>query len=149
WLTMASEHSLLLGDAVMALRRRKMIGREQSLAMYEYYLRQVVERARHAGLVPVLTTMASNLSGVEPNYLGTYDDRCRTIIEEGAGLEAHRQYTQARDLYGHALAQTLCPVAVLQYLTARCDMALGDFVAARDAYWEAVDADPRTAFGRT
>ena len=142
----ATEHSALLRDAVLALRRRHVISREKSLAAYEYYLRRVIETAQSKGLLPILATMASNVSRIEPNYDG--NDATETIVKRGIALEAEHRYAEARDLYWDAAAGRGPGAAMLAYRAGRCAEALGDFAAARESYWNAVDLDPRTMFGR-
>jgi len=147
-LTEMSEGSALVRDAVLALRRHRAIGREKSLAMYEHYLRRVIETAQRKGLVPILTTMASNIARIEPNYEGSDGYAVGAVVEHGMRLEAEGRYREARDLYVSNIAGHANASASLYYRAGHCEEALGDFAAAREDYWTAVDLDPRTSFGR-
>ena len=144
--SIATEKSALLRDAVLALRRRHLIGREKSLAAYEYYLRRVIETAESKGLLPIVATMGSNVSRIEPNYDG--DATTEEILRRGRALEVEQHYADARALYESKAAGRGPGSAILEYRAGRCAEALGDFTAARESYWAAVDLDPRTMFGR-
>lgn len=88
--------SLLLSDVVAAVERGLRLRRPHDLAAYEAYLRLAVEESRAAGAAPVLATVSSNVTGVEPNP---------------------------------------SPEALESWRAGR--------------WWDAVDADPRTEFGRS
>jgi tetratricopeptide (TPR) repeat protein len=148
-LSRVAEESALLGDAVLALRRRRLISREKSLATYEYYLRRVIETAQQNGLVPILATMASNISRIEPNWDAAAGDAVGKLLARGIQLEEQAAVAAARDLYRDGIAAHAHSAAVLYYRAGRCEEALGNFAAAHDDFWTAVDLDPRTMFGRT
>jgi lysophospholipase L1-like esterase len=148
-LSRLAERSMLLTDAVLALRRRRLISREKSLATYEYYLRRVIETAQQHGLVPILATMASNISRIEPNCDGSDGDAVGAIMAQGSRLEAQGKFAEARDLYLNDVARHEHSSAVLYYRAGRCEEALGHFAEAREDFWTAVDRDRRTMFGRT
>jgi lysophospholipase L1-like esterase len=143
-----TEKSALARDAVLALRRRRIIGREKSLATYEYYLRRVIEAAQAKGLVPILATMGSNISRIEPNCDGADGDAVEALVVHGINLEEQHRYREARDLYVGSITAHARAAALLYYRAGRCEEALGQFAAARDDYWAAVDRDPRLTFGR-
>jgi tetratricopeptide (TPR) repeat protein len=131
------------------LRRRRQISREKTLATYEYYLRRVIETAQQNGLVPILATMASNISRIEPNCDASDGDAVGALIARGSRLEDNGEFAAARDLYRGGVAGHAHSAALLYYRAGRCEEALGDFAAAREDYWTAVDLDRRTMFGRT
>jgi tetratricopeptide (TPR) repeat protein len=144
---MLTERSALVRDMLIALRRRHVVAREHTLSAYEYYLRRVIETAQHNGLVPIVATMASNISRVEPNY--DHDDTdVRQVIARGIALEDSQRFAEARSLYANALRGRDHAQAPLEYQAGRCEETLGNFAAARELYWDAVDHDPRTSFGR-
>lgn len=142
-----ADRSALLRDLLLALRRRRLIDRERSLAAYEYYLRRTIETARAHGLLPILTTMASNIARIEPNVGEAEADPAAAIVEQGLQLEQHGNYAMALDLYRARFAEHPTSAA-LSYRAGRCAEALGDFDAAREHYWTAVDLDSRLLFGR-
>ncbi len=142
-----SEGSAIVRDVLLALRRHHWIERERSPAASEYYLRQIIELARANGLVPILATMASNVSRIEPNVEGTVSAPVADAVAEGLALEAAGRFTEAIDLYRSRLVGTSSSVA-REYRLGRCAEALGDYAAAREHYWTAVDHDPRSMFGR-
>lgn len=142
-----TEKSAIVRDMLLALRRRRIIAREQTLAAYEYYLRQVIETAQRNGLVPIVATMASNISRIEPNY-DSDDADVRRIVAQGVALEDQGRHAEARSLYVDALRGRDHAQAPLEYQAGRCEEALGNFAAARARYWQAVDHDPRVPFGR-
>jgi tetratricopeptide (TPR) repeat protein len=143
-----TEKSALVRDAVLALRRRRIMGREKSLAAYEYYLRRVIEAAAAQGLVPIVATMASNISRIEPNYDGADGDALDALMVHGMKLEMEEHYLEARDLYIGGRAAYARAAALLAYRAGRCEEAVGQFAAAQEDYWAAVDRDPRLTFGR-
>lgn len=142
-----TERSAIVRDALLALRRHRLIDRERSPAAWDYYLRQVIETARASGLTPILTTMASNISRVEPNIDAPAAAPIAGIVAQGLALEDGGRFAEARDLYRSRLDDGPGAVA-LEYRLGRCAEALGDYAAAREHYWTAVDRDPRTMFGR-
>lgn len=142
-----AEQSMIVRDVLLALQRPRLVGRERSLAAYEYYLRHVIETAQANGLVPILTTMASNISRIEPNIDASAAAPVAETMAQGLALEGGGRYAEARDLYLSHLANTPAAPA-LEYRIGRCEEALGNFSAAREHYWSAVDRDPRLLFGR-
>jgi lysophospholipase L1-like esterase len=147
-LSRVAEKSALLGEIVLALQRHQLLRREKTLGAYEHYLRRVIENARQTGLVPILTTMASNISRIEPNCDVSDGEAVGAIIAQGNRLEQQHDYAAARDLYINSVATHRYWAAVLHYRAGRCEEALGDFAAAREDFWRAVDMDRRTMFGR-
>ena len=148
-LSRVAEESALLGDAILALRRRRLISRERTMATYEYYLRRVIETAEQSGLVPILATMASNISRIEPNCDPNDGVVLGSLIAHGRRLEDEGSLAAARDLYLDNVATHARSATLLYYRAGRCEEALGNFAAAREDYWTAVDFDRRTTFGRT
>jgi hypothetical protein len=142
-----SEKSAIVRDLLLALRRHHWIERERSPAASEYYLRQVIEMARANGLTPILATMASNVSRIEPNVEGTVPGSVVDAVTEGLTLEKAGRFAEASDLYRARLVGTSASVE-REYRLGRCAEALGDYAAAREHYWTAVDHDPRLMFGR-
>lgn len=142
------ERSAMGRDMLLALRRKRLIPLDQTLAAYDHYLRQIIETAQGSGLVPIVATMASNISRIEPNY-DRDDAAVREIVARGLLLENQQRYAEARDLYLGGLRGRDHARAPLEYQAARCEEALGNHDAARELYWAAVDHDPRTLFGRT
>ena len=145
-LRMLAEKSAIVRDMLLAMRRRHVVASEQSLAAYEYYLRWIIETARRSGLIPIVATMASNISRVEPNY--GPDDAVEQIVARGLALEDAGRFAEAGALYAEALQGRQHARSPLEYRAARCAEVSGDFAAARELYWSAVDHDPRTSFGR-
>jgi tetratricopeptide (TPR) repeat protein len=142
-----ADRSAIVRDVLLALRRRHLIDRERSLAAYEYYLRLVIETAQANGIVPILTTMASNVSRIEPNATAITPERVTAVVAQGLALEGEGRHREARDLYLSNLTDDSSS-AVLYYRAGRCEETLGDFDAAHEHYWMAVDRDPRLTFGR-
>ncbi len=139
--------SELVRDGVLALRRRRLLPRPRTFAAWEYYLRRIVETARASGLVPILATMASNVSRIEPNVDGSAAAPAAGAVTEGLALEDRGRFTEASALYRGRLAGAGA-APLLEYRLGRCAEALGDYPAAREHYWTAVDLDPRLLFGR-
>lgn len=145
--SLLAEHSAIVRDMLLALRRRRIAPREKTLAAYEHDLRLVIETAQRHGLVPIVATMASNITRVEPNYDGPGEAVQQTVVQ-GVALEDEGRWTEARDLYTAALRGLDRNRAPLSYRAGRCEEALGNYAAASEDYWSAVDQDPRTMFGR-
>jgi len=125
-----------------------VIRRPRDILAYEYYLRRTIETAREAGLLPILSTVAGNLSGVEPN-LETSDvhavEEAMAVVErqrkdgDCAGIEA--SCTEKAEA-GDDLAPLLC------YQAGKCREAAGETANADELYQTALDLDPRNVFGR-
>jgi tetratricopeptide (TPR) repeat protein len=142
-----AERSAIVRDVLVAVRRRRLVDRDRSLAAYEYYLRRTIETAQASGLTPILTTLPSNISRIEPNLDAYAADANGAIVEQGLALERQGRHAQARELYLARLAEEPTS-ASLTYRVGRCEEALGNFDAARERYWTAVDLDTRLMFGR-
>jgi hypothetical protein len=142
-----AEHSAVVGDLLLALRRNAYLGREHSLRAWEYYLRRVIESARAQGLLPILATMASNIARIEPNA-DAADRESLAAVERGLGLERQGALAAACEVYRAAIGPDPTRNALLSYRAGRCEERLGNLAAAREHYWDAVDRDSRLAFGR-
>lgn len=142
-----TECSAIIRDALLLLRRRRVVARPETMAAYEHYLRRVIEDARRNGLVPIVATMASNITRVEPNHDGD-DEIVRQTVAQGVALEDQGRHAEARDLYVATLRTLDHARAPLFYRAGRCEETLGNFTVAREHYWSAVDNDPRHSFGR-
>ncbi|OGR44487.1 MAG: hypothetical protein A2X35_00020 [Elusimicrobia bacterium GWA2_61_42] len=136
-------HSLLFSEAALRLERRFLFYGVRDLAHYEHYLRAAIEAALDAGAVPIVSTLASNISGVEPG-----EGRLTPGIERALGLElagrygeAARQYSRlAEDPASDAGASSLLPY--LEYRLGRCLQSMGKPAAAKEHLLKALETDP-------
>jgi hypothetical protein len=140
-------HFVLIDLPVFPVRPELFRGRPD-LQGYEYDLRATIETATRAGLVPVLSNAAGNLSGVEPSFGGNDAGHARAAIE--AALQEQKSV-------GCVSTETRCQkraqadadiVAQLCYEAGKCVHAGGDVARARALYWQAVDLDARNHWGR-
>lgn len=140
--------SFLLSDALCAVERRFGWRGHRSPASYEFYLRHTVESALAGGLTPILSTVVSNVSDLEPgvkldglpeSFPATHRQGMR-LEEEGRWEEALRLYRASplRDRFG----------AYLEYRAARCLEGLGREDEARAGYWRAIDQETSVSIGR-
>ncbi len=120
----------------------------RDLRGYEYDLRATLETSLRAGLVPILSTAAGNVAGVEPSFGGNDSERARIAI--AAALRDQQEN-------GCAPTEARCEkrtpddadiVALLCYEAGKCIQERGDVAKARELYWEAVDLDARKNWGR-
>ncbi len=141
--------SLLARDLVFAPRMRNWLQRRASFWNYEHYLRRVIETSLNAGLVPILSTVVSNTSGIEPNVpMGIDLERARAVLAPGDALEAAGRMPEAALEFQRARDREPDLAALLDFRAAKALEASGDTDAARDLYDRVVSEDPRTRFGR-
>ncbi len=146
-------YSAVLTDLLVYLEANRIVMPPEGLHhRSEPFLRRVIESALHAGLVPVLFTVPSNIGGIEPNARASDMPEVRAILETGADLETAGNTSAAvahyRAAYEAARGEGRPSSVLLLYRAARCEEALGDYEAARRDYWSVVDSDSRLNFGR-
>jgi tetratricopeptide (TPR) repeat protein len=148
----AISHSRLLVDLDLRLRSLPFLWPRPDLRRYERSLRRIVECARDSGLLPILITVPSNISGLEPSADAGETPGLPGILEKGAALEAAGDFDAALHYYReqHAALGARQPVSalLLLYRMAHCEQALGRFEEARRLYVAVVDGDSRRTFGR-
>lgn len=110
-------------------------------------LKGIVGAAHASGARVLLSTIATNLrdsapfgslhrAGLAPDALQSWS----ALVLHGNALEATQSFAEALKLYASA-AQIDDQYAELQFRIARCEWALGDFVAAKEHYTRARDLD--------
>lgn len=120
---------------------------ESAYANFANNLQKMVDVARASGAHVVLSTIATNLRdsapfgslhrpGLNPDALQSWS----ALVQHGAELEAAQSFAEALKLYSSA-AQIDDQYAELQFRMARCDLALGDFAAAKEHFIRARDLD--------
>lgn len=146
------EHFWLLRDALVYMRSLRPFRPHVGMDSYEQSLRRIIEAAQGTGLVPVLFTLPSNISGVEPNAYAADTPGITAILETGTALEredldaAVKYYREQQ----RALGSESAPAALLVlYRIAHCEAAPGRYADARRDFWTVVNRDPRLNFGRT
>jgi lysophospholipase L1-like esterase len=143
-----ARHSFVLRALQLQLVTMRFIRRPRGALAYEYFLERAIETARAAGLVPIVATVAGNVSGVEPNLdsVDTYqvEQAMATVQEQEdrGDCAAIEESCISEAKAGHRLAPLLC------YRAGKCHQAAGDIARAGDLYQQALDLDPRTVFGR-
>jgi tetratricopeptide (TPR) repeat protein len=120
----------------------------RDLSTYENELRTTIETASEAGLVPMLSTAAGNLSGVEPSFGGNDAERARAAIEAALREQKDNGCVPTETRCKKRAQEDADIAALLCYEAAKCVQAGGDVGKARDLYWEAVDLDARKNWGR-
>lgn len=120
---------------------------ESAYANFANNLQRMVGVARASGAHVVLSTIATNLRDSAPfgslHRPGLSPDALRSwsaLVQHGAELEAAQSFAEALKLYSSA-AQIDDQYAELQFRMARCDLALGDFAAAKEHFIRARDLD--------
>jgi len=141
--------SLLARDLVLAPRMRHWLSRRSSFWNYEHYLRRVIETSLDAGLVPILSTVASNTTGIEPNVPMDVDvEHARAALALGDAQEAAGRMEEAELEFQRARDRNPDLAALLDFRAAKALEASGHPDAARELYDRVVSEDPRTRFGR-
>jgi len=114
---------------------------------FQSNLRDIVRAAHDAGARVLLSTVASNLRDSAPfgslhrQGLGTEAlASWNSLVQQGDGLERAATSADALELY-LAAAQIDDQFADLHFRIARCQWALGDYVAAKEHYTRARDLD--------
>ncbi|MBI5239101.1 MAG: tetratricopeptide repeat protein [Elusimicrobia bacterium] len=139
--------SFFLTDLVQLVKQSRPP--RYSRASYEFYLRQTVRLAQDRGLVPVLSTVAANLSDMEPSFLGDErTDPALPVVLEGRRLEAARRFPAAIALYESAASAGEPARPYLIYRAAKCWQALGRYDQAREGFWRAAEGDADLRFWR-
>ena len=118
-----AERSAIVRDVLVAVRRRRLVDRDRSLAAYEHYLRRTIETAQASGLTPILTTLPSNISRIEPNPDDSGSDPAAAVVVAGLELEAQGRHAEALALYRGRFAD-FPTSAALRYRSGRCAEAL-------------------------
>jgi tetratricopeptide (TPR) repeat protein len=149
--------SLFVREGIHAGRRLLRRPPAAHLSGYEFYLRTLVKDCQSAGLLPIVSSVAGNLSGVEPNVwkqptisgdvhaslaARVFSTLQRLSSLEGEGCE------NAVDAAARILVDIPEIPPLMIYLKARCLHSLRRLPEALDAYWQALEQDPRTHFGR-
>lgn len=130
-------HSLFFSAAVLRLEQHFLFYGIRDLDHYGFYLRAVIEAAREAGVVPVLSTLAGNLT-LEP-----WLEKAIPGLEEGLALELSGKYEKAAAHYARlAREQGQGPVPpYLEYRQGRCLQLLGKPALARNRLLYALEND--------
>ncbi len=140
-----ARHSFLAREIELRLVTWRVIRRPRGIFAYEYFLRRTIETARDAGLVPILSTVAGNISGVEPNLensdAGTVEDAMKVV-------EQRRKAGDCASIEADCTEQTTPVAPLLCYEAGKCRQAAGETDQAVELYETALDKDPRTVFGR-
>ncbi len=148
WSLLAQYLHFVLMDLPVFPVRPEVFRGPPDLNGYEYDLRATLETAMRAGLVPMFSTAAGNLSGVEPSFGGNDAEHARTAIESAlqeqkdAGCDSTAARCQKRAQADADIVAQLC------YEAGRCVQARGNVERARALYWDAVDLDARNHWGR-
>jgi len=141
--------SMILEDLFFQAEKNFPAFRARSMDTYERHLRAVVEAALGAGLVPVLSTVASNLSDIDPALpredLGSEG---AAALAKGSGMEAAGKNQEAARFY-LAQAERLPRMRpYLKYRAAKCLRALGRYSEARENFEAAAEGSAPDNFGR-
>ncbi len=143
-----ADYSFVARAIHLLLVYKHVIPLPHGLPLYRYYLRKMIETATGAGLVPIVSTVAGNISGVEPNLeardTAEVELRMQTIAEQ-----EHRGDCTAVESACRAEAAAAHPIAPLVcYRAGKCWQRAGEVARAVDRYYDAIELDPRTNFGR-
>ena len=143
--------SLLLGDAAYYAEKRFPFLRVRTLDTYQHYLRRVVELSLKSGLTPILTTVPSNLAGMDPGlFSGPDAERGETAAILSAGLELETTARPRQAIHYYSVQARAHPGmrAYLAYRAGKCCQALGLYRTAGNYYREAADLSFSDNFNR-
>jgi tetratricopeptide (TPR) repeat protein len=146
------ERSWLLRDAFLYRRSSRFVRPRADMHLYEWSLRRMIVLSQEAGLLPVLFTLPSNLSGIEPNSRADQTRDVAAILDVGAALERAGNFVTALDYYRAqheaAVAANHEGALLLLYRIAHCEVALRRYADARRDFWAVINRDLRLNFGR-
>jgi len=142
------ERSVLAREASFGLR--KLFNRSAATGMdsYGYYLRALVETALDAGLTPVLSTVAGNVSEIEPSYETEDREAVRRALDAASEAEDEGRCEASLEVLLETLPAGKGQEAFATYRYGRCLRRAGRHKEAREAFWDALDMDPHRSFGR-
>jgi tetratricopeptide (TPR) repeat protein len=144
-------HTRLYSRALFAARRALNRPPPYSLAQYEFFLGELVDMSRDAGLEPILSTVSGNIGGIEPGPSQVDRAEEAEVGEVRArldGLEAAGRWEESLRVCEEALAGRLAGSALIAYWRGLALQALGRYAEADDAFWEIIDQDPGETFRR-
>jgi hypothetical protein len=148
WYQRVEQWSLVARWIRLSLIEASLVDRRPDFGTYEHELRATIETARAAGLVPIVSTAAGNLSGVEPSFGGRDAEQARASIEDALGEQKDGGCVRTETRCKSRAPADTDIAALLCYEAAKCVQAGGDVARARDLYWEAVELDARHHWGR-
>lgn len=150
--------SMLLRDLLFYAEKRFRFLGARTPDTYEYQLRRIVEMSLKSGLVPVLSTVPSNISDIDPGLFERPDiggihklapgqfrrpvmsgAEMRLILEKGRALEASGRAMGAVPYYSGQAGEHPPMRAYLTYRMGKSYQALGRYETAAQYYREAVD----------
>jgi tetratricopeptide (TPR) repeat protein len=143
--------SLLLEDLLYCVEKLSPRLRARTLDTYEYNMRRMTELSLAAGLTPMLCTVVSDISDVDP---GLFSDSpaeraaLRDAAERGLLLEASGKRPEAAAYYSGLEKSMPAMLAYAQYRRGKCLLTLGRPAEARECLRKAVDSAGRDNFGR-
>ncbi|HXT01496.1 MAG TPA: hypothetical protein VN915_12540 [Elusimicrobiota bacterium] len=141
--------SRLIKDAFVIAERNDWIPRVRSIQTFEFNLRRVIEASRRAGLVPILSTTASNVADMDPGLLPDLaGPRAASIVSKGAALESRGRWEEA--LAYDRKASDAHPEldGYLRYRRGRIELRLGRERAAAALLRACIEARAQDNFGR-
>jgi hypothetical protein len=145
-------HSSLLQEALLYLRSLHVVRAPTGIGPWERSVRHIIRTAKDAGLLPILFTLPSNVSGVEPNAYRQSTLGMTAILEQGARIEQSGDLGTAlryyRERYVATAARDRASAGLLLYRIAHCEEASGQYAEARRDFSTVVNQDPRLNFGR-
>jgi len=140
--------SAMAREAVFGVRRLLRSSAAAGQDSYGYYLRAVVDTAWAAGLTPVLSTVVGNISDIEPNYDTEDRGGVERALQAVAATVEEGRCDAVEEVLNGALPDGRGREAFAAYRFAHCLRRHERLDAAREAYWRAVELDPRHPFGR-
>jgi tetratricopeptide (TPR) repeat protein len=128
------DRSTALRDLIFAIARARPSGTTRTFATYEYHLRRAVAMSLARGVVPILSTVASNDSGIDPPLFPEQGLPSREAIVGdlaiGRALEKSRKSRDALEYYRTLSADHPELGPYLRYRRAQCLLAVGRYRAA-------------------
>ncbi len=135
-------HSLLFSELALRAERLFSYRGVRSQAHYEFYLREIIEAAKDAGVTPVLSTLASNLSGAEPGGAEYTPELAAAVAAELKGDYAGALARYKSLLGGLTPWNKVSMRPYLEYRLGRCLQVLGRPAEALAHFLEALEMDP-------
>lgn len=129
-----TDRSLLLSSWRLEATRDRPQWRQRGLQHYAHYLAEVVSIAQDAGATPILSTVVSNLGGVEPSVVAASPEALRAAFATARAAEAEGDFARAQAAYEAIDAPDLRPLArfdAARMLRARGQPAHDAFLAAQ------------------
>lgn len=131
-----------LGGALWIQQRVRLIERHtRSTFHYKLHLRAALNSARDGGLLPVLSTVVGNVTGMGPGLMLPKEKDLLDRFARAEAAERAGKRRRAEALYRGLMADSRT-TGYAMFQLAHLRLSQGDIAGARKLYWRAYDVQP-------